>query len=1675
MFAVLKKFYLCFFFLIFTCFTLQAQYANDWIAYDQPYYKVSIAQTGICRISYQQLRDAGFPVNQVPPAQIQLWRRGRQMRIFIEGGEDGILHPDDKILFYAKSNDGALDTAIYKENSFQPLPEYSLYSDTAAYFLTYAAGQNGKRISETPYQDRDSSISTHWKEHKQIFTDDYNTRKANRDDPKPSYGENGEGWVSRLYRNETAEINIGSIHKPCKTDTNVRFFLRLVGRSSGQDMVQVKLRNNNSGYVRNFGYKYIYDMRILDIQEAFQDNQLLEDNASVSLILEGLSGRFSIAKYAFRYRTKAYLDGIKDDTLIFDADTSGNYILSPADTPSRFSIWNITDFHNQTRLQSQTDEQQQFTISLPPTGQSAETRLLYSNADNRFAPAGIEPVDFRNIQPSAHNYLMVTHESLTGTYNNTTPVREYAAYRASEGAGEHDTLVITTDRLYNQFAYGDKSPVAVRNFARYMLSENIDKTRYLFLIGQGLLVNYQSDGNYYRHNATVADDAKDLVPPMGFPPSDVLYTAGLQNGQKHYEQAIPTSRLPAKSPADIAAYLNKVTEHESIDPPQMWRKKMLFVSGGRTAAEVQNYKNIVSAHKDIAEQGFMGAEGKVIAKNTPGNTRLVDIGSELNRGLSVIETFGHTSASYFDVDIGLVTNPLLNYHNKGKYPLLYVNGCSSGNAFINSSLGENWILTPEKGAIAFFAHADLGYASILRDYGEYFYETLYHDTLFYNKPLGRILQKTNSKYLPPGSESPTDPVIAQVHQMILQGDPAVKLYNPAKPDYQIRDAWLSLHSYTGEKITARSDSFALDFIVKNPGKYTGDSLRVRIERTVNNQQTIQYPVRTYAPVAHTDTLRYKIKPENKTHSGNNAFSVYIDAPDSVDEYDEFNNIAGLRTHFLTNRIKLLSPREFSIVNQDTVSFTAQSSDVKMSERQYKWEIDTSHLFNSPARLSGEISAHALIEFDAPLFQNFPKTDSTVFYWRVKYQNPQNNESDEWEESSFTFIEDSPPGWMQRDFFQFKKNAYDGISSDSAQRTFSFKPTELLVDVSTSGAGADNPCHQTIVNFNNINVIGNCECEYFGYQGIYAYVFDKASLDIQSVDIGNDDFYNCSNGNVTGVRRFVNLNQQEHRNKLSEFIEAIPAEDYVLLFTSGNAYYDSLSASLKDKIAGLGSDSIYSLENGQPYLLLGQKNGEKIQEITGSTDATINLSHLLESKNDQGSIQSTVIGPAKAWHNLFYAMKSRENADDWQINIYGINDHADNALLYSGKPPQMSGMPLDNLHADEHNRIRLEAILKDTASLSPPHLNQWIVTYDPVPEGIIDITAADTTAVAANTIQEGKLLPMQFAFKNISDYTYDADSLSVHHTLSYNNGHDSINQKIKAPAPGETSIFQETFHTKGKTGENKLSTFVNPYLLPESDYNNNILELAPYQVNPDRKNPVMEVTFDGKRIADGEIVSAHPEIAIRVTDDNPYLFKDDTSGINLFLKKPCPNQEDCGFKRIPLHNNPHIRLEPPQSPGNEPYEIFYTPDELSNGMHQLKVNAADASGNKAGIQPYSINFKVVREITVTGFYPYPNPFSESTRFVFTLTGKTIPDQLKVRIMRLSGTVVREIHKHEMQPLHIGHNKSFQWKGTDRNGNKLANGVYLYHVIAKHNGQNIEVSTGSDQNNTGNGWGKLYIMR
>ncbi|MEK6616865.1 MAG: transporter, partial [Bacteroidota bacterium] len=280
-----------------------------------------------------------------------------------------------------------------------------------------------------------------------------------------------------------------------------------------------------------------------------------------------------------------------------------------------------------------------------------------------------------------------------------------------------------------------------------------------------------------------------------------------------------------------------------------------------------------------------------------------------------------------------------------------------------------------------------------------------------------------------------------------------------------------------------------------------------------------------------------------------------------------------------------------------------------------------------------------------------------------------------------------------------------------------------------------------------------------------------------------------------------------------------------------------------------------------------------------------------------------------------------------------------------------------------------------------------------------------------------------------------------------------------------------FSTDGLPGGlNGLWIEANPFNSEHQleQYHFNNIGTIPFNVGMDAINPLMDVTFDGVHIMNGDIVSAKPSVIIKLKDENTFLALNDPSDFEIRLKRPGKTTYDT------ISFGSTMTFDPATLPNNS-CKINYIPT-LADGTYHLKVQAKDRTKNASGNVEYTISFEVINKPTVTNVLNYPNPFSTSTRFVFTLTGSAVPDYFKIQILTITGKIVRDFNKYELGPLHIGRNiTEYAWDGKDEFGDQLANGLYLYRVITQLDGKSLEHrDSGADLFFT-RGYGKMYLIR
>ena len=426
-----------------------------------------------------------------------------------------------------------------------------------------------------------------------------------------------------------------------------------------------------------------------------------------------------------------------------------------------------------------------------------------------------------------------------------------------------------------------------------------------------------------------------------------------------------------------------------------------------------------------------------------------------------------------------------------------------------------------------------------------------------------------------------------------------------------------------------------------------------------------------------------------------------------------------------------------------------------------------------------------------------------------------------------------------------------------------------------------------------------------------------------------------------------------------------------------------------------------------------------------------------------------------------------SSDSLYLNLYGLDKNGNEQLLL--EQFDIRDTSISFIDAAEIPYIWLEFYTYDGPERTSPDLINWDVLFDGLPDAAVNPNEVFTPET--DTLQQGQDFEINLAIENLMPYPMD--SLLLKYTLvDDGNNEETSYQRIQALGGEETVIAR--VGVPGGFGQlQQLIIEVNPDDDQPELYDFNNVVVKDLSVQKDAKPPVLDVTFDGIHILDGDLVSAEPEIVVSLVDENEYLLLSDTSIYKLFLRKPGQQTAES----ISL-NQPWITFNPASAAAEKNQaEITLRPIFTVDGEYELEVLAQDMSGNEAGRIAYSTNFEVITTAAISNVLNYPNPFSTSTQFVYTLTGANVPAEMTIQIMTVSGRIVREISKTELGPLRIGtHRTEYQWDGTDEFGDRLANGVYLYRILATNeDGSSYEKLESSTDKFFKKGFGKLVILR
>ncbi len=745
-----------------------------------PWYRFTVTDEGMYKINGQDLLNAGIPPT-ADPATIRIFGNGgfeppmgvndpypddlRENAIYVyDGGTTGQLDPGDYILFFGKSTRGWTWDGQTVHHSI------NRYSEANVYWLTYGGGPH-KAMAALPVVNDPSAIPVSSLDCKTFREDDrVNLLSSGLDWLGPTMNSGDQ----MLYVTELAGLDHSRpityrFHLGASSSFQSVFAIAEHGTALGG---QIVLPGTIIG--DDFSSQFIDAYPQLTQTPAFSDNQ---SQIRLSFVSTGIGGNGYLDWFELLY---GRLPNATGDLLSFTVpDTSANfsYALSGY-SAGVVTVFDVSAYDSVTMLTNlrRSADSCFFQIS----GTPANARQLYVVGPGGYESIGaLQSVPNQNLHGDTAEVanIIITSSDLRSAADRLATYREQSAPRPLT------SKVVDVAQIYNEFGGGMLSPVAIRNYLRYLYSAWTTPPQFVLLFGSGSF-DYRSILSGQAERIPPWETEESFLPIYSYCTDDdfaVFSTTGQVN--------MGVGRITAQSLSEANTIVDKIIEYETHPQEDPWKIRVTLVADDALAGVLPNgtLENDGTTHLDHAENVAkeilpLFEKRKIYEFDyptvyTPAGRRKPDVNraivSQMNEGTVLVNYSGHGNPDLWAHEHVFVREtdfPLLT--NKGKYFFLVAATCnfSAFDALTERSGGEVLVSMPNAGSIATFSAT----RAVISFYNEALNDELFRQ-LFRADAYGRLLPERLGEVVFRVKQSYTG---FNDQKYFLLGDPAMTIDFP---------------------------------------------------------------------------------------------------------------------------------------------------------------------------------------------------------------------------------------------------------------------------------------------------------------------------------------------------------------------------------------------------------------------------------------------------------------------------------------------------------------------------------------------------------------------------------------------------------------------------------------------------------------------------------------------------------------------------------------------------------------------------------------------------------------------------------------------------------------------------------------------------------------------------------
>lgn len=745
------------------------------------WYKVGVSETGVYRISADQLKKMGFDLSKTDPKRISIFGQHGgmipqrnsdprpsdlvELAIQVVGEDDGAFNNQDYILFYATGPDGIR----FLKNKRMFYYERNIYSDVNYYFITVSE-TNGKRITANAAGTGGTVVDTF---HDVFYheKDEHNELRSGRE----WYGERFD-----LTRQHSIEIDIPGI----ATAEPIRMVSDVMASSANAASFRISFNDQPVAdqlvpAIPNTTYgakgRQRRDTITFDVA-AVNATQRSRQKITYSFT-PGSAGRSVGYLNFFSIHVLRSLQLYGDQTLFRNASASGLTEYRISNAPANVSIWNISNPYEPVQQNFNSDGSV-IKFSAHAEVESVPEFILFNT--KHLSPQLAGAVENQNLRgKSAPNFLVVTHPDFLAE------AQRLAAHR--DAVNNWTSLVVTTEQIYNEFSSGRQDVSAIRDYVKHLYDKNPQALKVLLLFGK---CSYDfKDRIPDNTNFVPTYESRNSLSPLETYSSDdffgFLEDAEGEWGENTFLQnhtlEIGVGRLPVKSVAEARGIVDKLIAYD-LNPDRFgaWRKDFVFVaddgsnSDGFTSIH-QSQANVLADDIEFnypwynTRKIFLGTYQKIVSPNGESTPQAkADLEEAFNKAL-VINYTGHGSEKLW-ADERILTEEMVDNLTNTFHPFLVTATCEFGRHDDPREISgaERSVLSGKGGSIGLVTTARPVNSSTNFSLNAAFYDALFILNVDQNLTMGEVFMHTKNN---------SASGVANRNFSLL-GDPAMKLALP---------------------------------------------------------------------------------------------------------------------------------------------------------------------------------------------------------------------------------------------------------------------------------------------------------------------------------------------------------------------------------------------------------------------------------------------------------------------------------------------------------------------------------------------------------------------------------------------------------------------------------------------------------------------------------------------------------------------------------------------------------------------------------------------------------------------------------------------------------------------------------------------------------------------------------